>query len=219
MSGIGQTGGTRMVLLRARKRKQRVSHGAALLRRKREALVAELFRVARPAADTRLQIEERVRTALPALLEALALQGSDRLETSATPRDVRVEIRTTQVWGMMLADIARRTPIPRTLQARGTAPGLTSPLAARAATEFELLADLLIEAAPRELLLRRLGDVLADTSRQVHGLEQRVLPSLEAQITRVQQALDEREREEKFRLKHMLARRASRRLNAYTGTG
>jgi V/A-type H+-transporting ATPase subunit D len=216
MSGIGQTGGTRMVLLRARKRKQRVSHGAALLRRKREALVAELFRVARPAADTRLQIEERVRSALPALLEALALQGSDRLETSAAPRDVRVEIRTAQVWGLMLADITRRTPIARTLQARGTAPGLTSPLAARTATEFELLADLLIEAAPRSCCCAA-RPRLADTSRQVHGLEQRVLPTLEAQITRVQQALDEREREEKFRLKHMLARRASRRSNTCNG--
>jgi vacuolar-type H+-ATPase subunit D/Vma8 len=70
--------------------------------------------------------------------------------------------------------------------------------------------DLLVEAAPRELLLRRLGAALTRTSRQVHALEQRVMPTLDDQIARVSRALDEREREEKFRMKHLLMKRATR---------
>jgi H(+)-transporting ATP synthase subunit D len=207
MSRIGETAGTRMALLRARQRSQRVSHGAALLHRKREALVAELFRLARPAADTRARIEARVQEALPALLEALASNGLSELEVQTLPRELYVELRQTQIWGTNIVEPVSRPTITRTLPARGTAPGPTTPLAAWATTQFELLVDLLVEAAPREVLLRRLGAALTHTSRQVHGLEQRVLPALREQIMRVVRSLDEREREEKFRLKHLLKKR------------
>jgi H(+)-transporting ATP synthase subunit D len=210
MSRIGETSGTRMALLRARQRSQRVSHGAALLRKKREALVAELLRLARPAADTRARIEARMQEALPALLEALAANGAAELDVQTQPRELRVELHTAQVWGTSIVELVRHSTITRTLPARGTAPGPTSPLAARAATQFEQLVDLLVEAAPRELLLRRLGAALTRTSRQVHALEQRVMPTLDDQIARVSRALDEREREEKFRMKHLLIKRATR---------
>jgi H(+)-transporting ATP synthase subunit D len=207
MSRLGESAGTRLALLRAQQRTRRVSHGAALLRRKRETLVAELFRLARPAADSRAQIEARMQEALPALLEALAATGAAELDVQSQARDLYVELRSAQVWGTSVVELASRSTITRTLPARGTAPGPTTPLAARAATQFELLVDLLMEAAPRELLLRRLGAALTQTSRQVHGLEQRVLPELDQQIARVSRALDEREREEKFRLKHLLKKR------------
>jgi V/A-type H+-transporting ATPase subunit D len=208
MSKLGESTGTRMALLRARQRRERVTRGNDLLRRKRQALVAELLRVARPAADTRSQIETQTRRALPALLDALAVNGAAELDSQALPRQLTVELRTAQVWGTTVVEVLQRSPISRSLPARGTAPGPTTPGAARAATEFESLVDLLIEAAPHELLLRRLGAALSQTSRQVHSLEQRVLPTLDAQITTVSRALDEREREEKFRLKHLLKRRS-----------
>jgi V/A-type H+-transporting ATPase subunit D len=78
---------------------------------------------------------------------------------------------------------------------------------ARAAREFEALAELLLEAAPQEMLIRRLGDALARTSRQVNTLERRLAPGLTEQLGTVRQALEEREREEHLRLKHLRKRR------------
>lgn len=80
---------------------------------------------------------------------------------------------------------------------------MSSPAAAGAAVQFDTLVDLLLDAAPREMLLRRLGDALAQTSRQVNTLERRLAPSLVAQIAAVRRTLDEREREEHLRLKRL----------------
>ena len=77
----------------------------------------------------------------------------------------------------------------------------------RAATEFERLTELLLDAAPREMLIRRLGEALSQTSRQVNTLERRVAPELRRDMAGVRRTLDEREREERLRLKHLLRRR------------
>jgi vacuolar-type H+-ATPase subunit D/Vma8 len=78
---------------------------------------------------------------------------------------------------------------------------MTGPAAARAAACFERLTALLLEAAPREQRVRRLGDAVARTSRQMRTLEQRVAPRLERQIMKVRRQLEEREREDRIRLK------------------
>ena len=195
---------TRMNLLRAARRLERVRKGGQLLRRMREALVTELFRLARPASDARRQIDECTRRAYPALLRALSLHGQAGLRPLGWPgRDVTVELEAGSVWGIPVARIVRRTPLARSVAARGTAPGSVGPAAAGAASEFEALIDLLLDAAPREMLLRRLGEALARTSRQVNTLERRLAPGLAGQIAGVRRALEEREREDHLRLKHL----------------
>lgn len=195
---------TRVNLLRARHELARVQHGAALIRRKREALVSELFRAARPAIDMRESIAATATEASEALWQAFAVQGDAGLTAQAWPaREIAIELRPAQVWGIPVSDVVSRPPMSRNLEARGTAPGLTGPSGADAATQFEKLADLLIEAAPREQRVRRLSDAVARTSRQMRTLEERVAPLLVQRIGEVRRALDEREREERIRLKHV----------------
>jgi V/A-type H+-transporting ATPase subunit D len=178
-----------------------VSKGAELLRRKREALVAEIVRLARPAADARMLIAERATRAYPVLVGALGVEGYAGLRAIAWPlREVALQIRPAQVWGIPVAEIVARPPLRRTLEARGIAASAIGPAAAASATEFETLAELLLDAAPRELLLQRLGFALTRTSRQVNTLEHRVAPSLRREVLRVRRTLEEREREEHTRL-------------------
>ena len=194
MSGI-RLHATRLELLRARRRLERSVKGAALLRRKREQLVAELFRLARPAEDARLRIDAAAREAYPAVLEALAQEGLSGVQAAGRPaRDYRVEMEPGSVWGVVVSRILSRPPVPRTLLARATAP-------------LERLTELLLEAAPQEMLLRRLGSALSQTSRQVQTLERRVAPPLTREIGRVRQVLEEREREERLRLRGLLRQR------------
>jgi V/A-type H+-transporting ATPase subunit D len=193
-----------MNLLRAARRLDRVTRGVGLLRRKREALVAELFGMARPAADARAAIATAAARAYPALLAALGLHGRAGVRAIGWPaRDLTVELEPGTVWGIAVSRITARPPLVRTLAARGAAPGLTGPGAAAATVEFERLADLLLDAAPREMLIRRLGEALAQTSRQVNTLERRLAPALRAAVTGMRRTLDEREREERLRLKHL----------------
>jgi H(+)-transporting ATP synthase subunit D len=197
-----------MNLLRAARRLAQVSRGVGLLRRKREALVSELFKLARPAADARVLIAEAGARAYPLLLGALAAHGRAGLRALAWPeRLLEVEVEGGSLWGIAVSRIVARPAVLRTLAARGTAPGATGPAAAAAAGAFERLADLLLEAAPREMLIRRLGEALARTSRQVNTLERRLAPALRGSVTVMRRALDEREREERLRLKHMRSSR------------
>lgn len=201
---------TRYNLVRARRRLERVDKGADLLARKRRALVGELFRLAGPAVDAREKVAERARTAYPVLLRALAARGAAELRTTGWPgRTVEVEIRATKVWGAAVAEIVGRSPVRRSLPARETAPALTGPAVAAAADEFEALVELLLDAASREGLIRRLGDALSRTSRQLNTLEQRVAPGLERQIVTTRRVLEEREREEHGRIRHILRRRSA----------
>jgi V/A-type H+-transporting ATPase subunit D len=205
---------TRLNLLRAVRRLARIEKGVELLRRKREALVTEFFHAARPAADARAAIADRAQRAYPALLRALALHGYSGLRAMGwPPRDIAVDIRPAEIWGIPVSELTASPVLRRTVGARATAPGLTGPGAAEAADEFEAFAGLLLEAAPRELALRRLGEALALTSRQVNTLEQRLLPQVRNQIAFTRRALEEREREEHMRLRRLLRGRLHGRID------
>lgn len=205
----GQGGAaTRHEMVRMRRRLERVRKGSDLLKRKRRALVAELFRAAAPAVDAREEVAGQARAAYPALLAALSDRGQAELTASGRPgRDLELEIRTTETWGMTVAEITGHGPVRRGLPARGAAPGLSGPAAVEAAEQFEALVELLLDAASRELLLRRLADALSRTSRQLNTLEQRVAPRLEERISRTRRVLEEREREEHLRVRLLLKRR------------
>jgi vacuolar-type H+-ATPase subunit D/Vma8 len=115
---------TRQNLLGLVRRLERVAKGTGLLRRKREALAAELFRLARPATDLRVAIASRAASAYPALLSLLAEAGYGDARALGWPgRELRAELRSTQVWGMAVSEILRRPLVRRTLGARGGGAG------------------------------------------------------------------------------------------------
>ncbi len=174
---------TRQNLLALQRRLERIAKGTGLLRRKREALVAELFRLARPAASARASIADRAATAYPALLSALARRGSRRTPGTGLAR-TRSQGGDPRRPG--LGNRGRRNPAPaadspysaRTRSCR------REPLPARRRRRrprSRSSTELLLDAANREALLRRLGDALARTSRQVNTLERRLEPALRVQ--------------------------------------
>lgn len=199
------TTSTRQELLRTVRRLTRVTHGIGLLRRKREALVAELFRVARPAVDARTEIAARTRRAYEALLPAVARLGAEGLSAAGWPtRELSVEVRAGSVWGVPVASITSHSPVVRAPEARTLAAAGVGYATLAAAELFEKLVDGLLDAAPREALLRNLGEAVARTSRQLNVLERNLAPSLRLDVRGIRQALDEREREERVRVR-MLA--------------
>jgi V/A-type H+-transporting ATPase subunit D len=200
---------TRSHLLRSRRRLERVGRGIALLTRKRRALAAELFRVAAPAIEARSRVISSAASAYPALVAAMAARGGSELEALGWPaRRLEVEISTRETWGIATGMVQRLTPVRRTYLTRGQAPGLTGPAAGLATGEFETMIELLLDSASTELLLRRLAEELRRTSRQVNGLERRVAPALAAQVRRLRAVLEEREREDHIRLKHLALKAA-----------
>ena len=200
---------TRAELLRSRRLLGRVQRGAGLLRRKREALVRQLFPLAGPAAEARRAIAASADAAYRAELAALAIHGEGEVDaTGWPPRDLAVAVEVERVWGVVVPRLGELPHLDRGLAARATAPGPTGGALFEAANRFERLAADVLAATARELEVRSLGQALSRTSRQLHTLEQRVAPDLRDRVARVARSLDEREREEQTRLRRLRGRRA-----------
>ncbi len=203
-----RTPATRASLVRSRRRLDQVQKGAALLKRKRESLVDELFSRARTAVTSREAIDAQARQAWHSLWTALSAHGADGLAPLGWPtREISVDLTSTELWGLKVVALATRPSLVRSLTARGMLPAAGEAAGPAAAREFELLAEQLIDAAPQEHVMRRLGQALARTTRLVNTLEQRVATRLTADLVEIRRTLDEREREEHVRIKRLIARR------------
>lgn len=199
---------SRLELLRLRRLRGRAQHGAKLLRKKREALLAELFRHAKVAGETHARLAELMQSAATALLDARALHSDAELAAAALPqRDYQVATEPRRVWGLDILDVTSRPDVQRTLAARGTTPLASGLALAEASAAFERLVDQALEAAPRELLVRQLAAALARTSRQVNTLDAKLVPRLTADVLRTVRALEERERDERVRVQYLQANR------------
>lgn len=199
-----RTAATRAELLRTRRQLVRVEQGIALTRRKREALVAELFRAAAPAMARRERLARDADAASDAVRQALADRGLHTLDAIARPlRTPTVMLTPTWLWGMPYTDLHAVEAPDGSLVARDRAPAMAGPAVDLAARRYAAFAAQLVETAPLEQRLRRLADAVAETNRRLRALEQRLAPSLTAQTRRIRAALDEREREEHVRLRHV----------------
>jgi V/A-type H+-transporting ATPase subunit D len=207
---------TRSNLLRATRRLDQVRRGAALLNRKRQALIADLFARARTAVTSRESIDVHARRAWSLVWLALSSIGSDGLTPLGWPtREIEVELNRVDVWGIRAATLVNRPTLVRSLAARGILPGRGEGSSHEAARAFEALLEQVLDAAPKEHALRRLGQALSQTTRLANTLEQRVAVRLSADVADIQRALSEREREEHLRIKHLIKRRHDQRAAVY----
>ena len=202
-----RTAATRAELLRTRRLLERVDRGAELLRRKREALVRTLVPLARPAAEARRAIADLAAAAYRAELDALAVHGAGGVAaTGWPPRALDIDLEIQRMWGAAVPVLGELPAADRGLAARATAPGPTGHARFEAANRFEALVGRLLEAVAREARVRAVGAALARASRQLNTLEQRVAPELAVQLAATRRALDERDREDQTRLRHLRGR-------------
>lgn len=202
---------TRTGLLRCRTRISLASRGRDVLKEKRDQLMEEFRRVADvvlagSGALDRAAIESR-----SALARAEAVHGAEEVMSLglATRREIPLKARTATVMGVRIANIEYES-VGRPRIGRGYTLAGSSAYVDRAAEGFESVVSLLLELAAEELRLRRLVDEIATTTRRVNALESVVIPQLEREQRTIQSVLDERERQDHFRLKRYMARRAAR---------
>jgi V/A-type H+-transporting ATPase subunit D len=97
---------------------------------------------------------------------------------------------------------------PRTSAERSFSTAGASVRIEETAERFESTVELILRVAPLDRKLARLADEIRKTSRRVNALEQRLLPTLMEQVQYIRGVLDQREREDVFRLKHLKKRRS-----------
>ncbi|HVP66730.1 MAG TPA: V-type ATP synthase subunit D [Anaeromyxobacteraceae bacterium] len=199
---------TRMGLLEARARLGVASKGARLLRSKRQVLAGEFFRLMHEVLEGRERLDRALLEAARGLVVARAREGLESLASAgaAGEREIPVEVTHRRVWGVPVPRI-EAPRLSRHPAARGISPLTTALSAQEAARLHEEALEVLLAIASRELYLRRLGEEIQDTSRRINALEQLLVPRLDREAGRVEQALEERAREDAVRLKRFRGRR------------
>jgi V/A-type H+-transporting ATPase subunit D len=199
---------TRMNLLQRKAQAKLARDGAELLRSKRDALMQEFMELLKPLLAQRRELGEATRRAFRSLLLTKAIDGEQVINSVAlaTAREATVAVKQGRIWGIGIPDLKAETFV-RGPEERGYAITQTSTRVDEAAEAFEEILDAVIRMAPTEVKLKRLGEEIRKTTRRVNALEEMIIPRYQGQITYIKRTLEEREREDLFRLKRIKAKK------------
>lgn len=199
---------TRAELLERKQQIALAQQGMDLLKQKRDALLIEFMGVMDETLRLSESLQKNVSEAQYSLAVAKAVDGSVALRSTAlaTKGEVTVEMSGAKIMGVAVPVVTKGESPVRSSFTRGYAiTGVTSRVD-EAAEKFEHILDVIIEYADIETRLKRLGEEINKTNRRVNALEQVTVPALQEQVTYIRQTLDERAREDLFRLKKVKAK-------------
>lgn len=194
---------TRSELLKRKANRALADQGMNLLKRKRDALLAEFMPIIDETMRLSLRLERVTADAQYDLAMAKAKDGGPAVRSAsyAAQGEVLVDITGTHVMGVPIPVIRKGQSSMRNVLKRGYGITGVSSRVDSTAEKFEEIIDVIIESADIETRLRRLGEELRKTNRRVNALENVVVPELAEQIKFIFSSLDERAREDHFRLK------------------
>ena len=197
-----QVNPTRMELIRKNAQIKLAEQGRDLLREKMDALIQEFFHIMDSVSKSRVELESVANSAQRSLLTALAVDDSVTLKSAsfATRKGLFIDIKGKNIMGVPVPVLEKKR-VSKSVLERGYSIIGVSGRIDEAAEKFELELDLIIELAETETSLKRLGGEIQITRRRVNALEQIMIPELKKQKKYIKNAIDEREREDLFRLK------------------
>jgi len=193
---------TRMELMKKKAQIKLAEQGRDLLREKMDALIGEFFKILSNVSDSRDELEQVSRAADLALLIAEATDDPVTLASAAfaTRRSIMVGITGKNIMGVPVPVIEKKR-VSKNMLERGYGIITTSARIDETAERYEVELDLLIKLAESETAMRRLGSEIQMNRRRVNALEQILIPELKSQAKYIKNAIEEREREDLFRLK------------------
>jgi V/A-type H+-transporting ATPase subunit D len=194
---------TRSELLERKQQITLAEQGMDLLKQKRNALLIEFMSVMDETLRLSSDLQRTTSEAQYSLAIAKAVDGvvSIRSAALATRGEITIDMTGTKIMGISVPVVTKGESPLRTSFTRGYAITGVSSRIDETADKFERILDVIIEYADIETRLKRLGEEIQKTNRRVNALEQITVPSLKEQVSYIRQALDERAREDLFRLK------------------
>jgi V/A-type H+/Na+-transporting ATPase subunit D len=202
-----QVSATRSELLARRSRIRLAAQGRDLLKERRSALVREFNRLGASALASIDALDRDAAGAGRLLGLSVAAHGAEPVESAAFAAhgEVEVSLHTRSVAGVPIVEIEKQ-PVARARTDRGYSLAVTTARLDEVAERFEAVLDKLLELAVLELSVRRLADEIARTTRRMNALEHVVVPRLESEQAHIALVLEEREMEDRVRLRRMRSR-------------
>ncbi|MBP9009196.1 MAG: V-type ATP synthase subunit D [Methanospirillum sp.] len=212
---------TRMELMKKRSQIVLAEQGRDLLKEKMEALIQEFFKIMVNFSESREGLEQLAIEADLALLVAEAVDDPIAVKSAsyATKRQIMVDISGKNIMGVPVPVIQKKSVALNVMQ-RGYGLIGTSSRINEAAEKFEAEMDMIIRLAETETTLRRIGNEIQMNRRRVNALDQIIIPELKEQAKYIRFSIEEREREDLFRLKKvkkLIERKKVKKKMAQTG--
>jgi len=194
---------TRSELLERKQQIQLAQQGMDLLKQKRDALLIEFMSVMDETLRLSNSLQRTVSEAQFGLAVAKSVDGVVGVRSAglATKGEVTIDMTGTKIMGVSVPVVTKGESPVRSSFTRGYSITGVSSRIDETADKFERILDVIIEYADIETRLKRLGEEINKTNRRVNALEQITVPALIEQVAYIRQALDERAREDLFRLK------------------
>ena len=192
---------TKIELISTRRRLQTAVRVKNVLDDKRDVLLKRLDEMIQQATAARDQISDPLSDAYLALYDAYLKLGPLRLEGNAANTPPMVEADVT-VRRIVDVDVPSLTLSEKEA---GMTYGFadTNVAVDKASREMRRVLPSIFRAAEFENAIFRLAKELEKTQRLLNALEYMIIPRYETSIRYIQQTLEEREREEFSRLKHV----------------
>ena len=190
---------TRSNLLRIKKDLQFAKEGYEILNRKREVLTTELIAMSKNAETLQTKVWSLLAEAYEAMENAQLKMGRERVEWAALAANKTVEV-TLKFRGIM------GVPVP-SIESKGSPAemqyslGDTTAALDEASVKFAQVTELVPELSMVITTVWRLANELRKTQRRVNALQYIFIPEYEETVRFIVSSLEEREREDTFRLK------------------
>lgn len=193
---------TRMELMKKKAQIKLAEQGKDLLKEKMDALIQEFFLIMGSVTRSRSELEQLSGAAKRSLVAAQSVDDSVTLRSAsfATRRVITLDMKGKNIMGVPVPIIEKRS-VSRSVCDRGYSIIGVSGRIDEVAESYEGELDLIIRLAETETALRRLGGEIQMTRRRVNALEQVLIPELKQQAKFIKLTIEEREREDLFRLK------------------
>ncbi len=195
---------TRSNLIRIKQDLEFAREGYEILDRKREVLTTELIRMAHDAELLQTEMKQLQAVAYRALAKAQLTLGREHVEWAALAahKSVDVQLKFRGIMGVAIPMIEANGEPPEMLYSLGD----TSAALDEATAAFREILKRVPELSHLVTSVFRLADELRKTQRRVNALQHIFIPEYEETVAFIVSTLEEREREDTFRLKLLKTR-------------
>lgn len=193
---------TRSEELRLKEQIELAENGHDILEKKRDGLIHEFMEIAGDAREVNQELADLYSEARLKLLLAKVYDGEDSVRANAFPitKEPKISSTTQNIMGVVVPEIEGEAIRRDILEKEYGITSATSRIDSTA-DKFEELLEQVVEAAETQTKILKLLNEIEKTKRRVNALEHKVIPEQKDALDTISQMLEEREREETFRMK------------------
>ena len=193
---------TRSEELRLKESIELAENGHGILEKKRDGLIVEFMEIADDAREVNQELADTYSEARLKLLLAKVYDGEDSIRANSFPitKEPKISSTTQNIMGVVVPEIEGEA-IRRNIMEKEY--GITSATSRidSTADKYEELLEKVVEAAETQTKILKLLNEIEKTKRRVNALEHKVIPEQKEALGKISQMLEEKEREETFRMK------------------